>query len=421
MYETDVHGLARTAMDPNEAAPCEIEDVTEQEVIVEPQSQDKPELTDVEEASTSPQKDKQVLDDFGKAFHSSGDDTPEAATGSSNLPQDVFHVKVIETLAGSFSIVLQSENGPCPLIAVFNTLQIQGKIAKITKPRIQAAELCSLFGNFLLDLAQQRSGNVEHTEHYIVDCLERFGKIQTGVDVNVKFNSVRGFEYTADLAMFDMAGVRLLHGWLIDPQDKVLTELVGDMTYNQIVEVAMSKCDSETVQEMNESLILQEHLATTQLTVYGLCELHQVLGQNESCVLFRNNHFNTLVKHNDMLYVLVSDVGWENDPNVVWETLENTDNNSTFVDGGFRKSGGSETPPAKPAVGLPEYEGDDEAYALALQLQHLDIPEQERVEQQRLWDDSKRAAQGGAGSSRPRDPPSRTASVKSEKSSCTLQ
>ena len=41
--------------------------------------------------------------------------------------------------------------------------------------------------------------------------------------------------------MFDMAGVRLLHGWLIDPQDKVLTELVGDMTYNQIVEVAMSK------------------------------------------------------------------------------------------------------------------------------------------------------------------------------------
>lgn len=42
---------------------------------------------------------------------------------------------------------------------------------------------------------------------------------------------------------------------------------------------------------------------------------------------------------------------------------------------------------------LPEYKGDDEAYALALQLQHLDIPEQERVEQQRLWDDSKRAAQ----------------------------
>lgn len=106
MYETDVHGLARTAMDPNEAAPREIEDVTEQEVIVEPQSQDKPELTDVEEASTSPQKDKQVLDDFGKAFHSSGDDTPEAATGSSNLPQDVFHVKVIETLAGSFRFAI---------------------------------------------------------------------------------------------------------------------------------------------------------------------------------------------------------------------------------------------------------------------------------------------------------------------------
>lgn len=399
-------------------------DVTEQEVV---ESEDTKQ--DAPEASTSSQIDKDVLNDYGKAFHATSEDATEQAGSSSSLPQDVYHVKNIETLGGSFSIVLQSENGPCPLIAVFNTLQIQGKIAKITKPRIQASELCSLFGNFLLDLAQQRSVNVEHTEHYIVDCLERFGKIQTGVDVNVKFNSVTGFEYTADLAMFDMAGVRLLHGWLIDPQDRVLAELVGDMTYNQIVEVAMNKCDSESAQEMNESLILQEHLATTQLTVYGLCELHQVLGQNESCVLFRNNHFNTLIKHDDMLYVLVSDVGWETDSNVVWETLENTDNNTTFVDGNFAKKSEAETGPSKPVAGLPEYSGDDEAYALALQLQHLDIPQEEREEQQRLWDDSqreshKRAAQTQGGAASSRDPPSGnppSGNTKSDKPSCILQ
>lgn len=45
-------------------------------------------------------------------------------------------------------------------------------------------------------------------------------RLQYGLDVNVRFNSIRGFEFTEEMAAFDMTGITLLHGWLLDPEDK---------------------------------------------------------------------------------------------------------------------------------------------------------------------------------------------------------
>lgn len=44
-------------------------------------------------------------------------------------------------------------------------------------------------------------------------------RLQYGLDVNVRFKSVRGFEFTEEMAAFDMSGITLLHGWLLDPED----------------------------------------------------------------------------------------------------------------------------------------------------------------------------------------------------------
>lgn len=45
-------------------------------------------------------------------------------------------------------------------------------------------------------------------------------RLQYGLDVNVRFNNVRGFEFTEEMAAFDMTGITLLHGWILDPEDK---------------------------------------------------------------------------------------------------------------------------------------------------------------------------------------------------------
>lgn len=38
------------------------------------------------------------------------------------------------------------------------------------------------------------------------------------IDINVYFNSIHGFEPTAELALFDLFNVDLVHGWVVDPE-----------------------------------------------------------------------------------------------------------------------------------------------------------------------------------------------------------
>jgi hypothetical protein len=38
------------------------------------------------------------------------------------------------------------------------------------------------------------------------------------IDINVYFNSINGFEPTAELALFDLFNVDLVHGWVVDSE-----------------------------------------------------------------------------------------------------------------------------------------------------------------------------------------------------------
>lgn len=46
-------------------------------------------------------------------------------------------------------------------------------------------------------------------------------KLATGLDVNVQFTGVSDFEYTPECSIFDLLGIPLYHGWLVDPQVRV--------------------------------------------------------------------------------------------------------------------------------------------------------------------------------------------------------
>ena len=49
----------------------------------------------------------------------------------------------------------------------------------------------------------------------VIDLLPR---LPFGLDVNVKFDHVRKFEFTPSITIFDLFGIALLHGWLVDPE-----------------------------------------------------------------------------------------------------------------------------------------------------------------------------------------------------------
>lgn len=62
-----------------------------------------------------------------------------------------------------------------------------------------------------------------------------------------------------------------------------------------------------------------------QLTFYGLMRLYELVKERELCVFFRNDHFSTVFRIGNKLYSLVTDLGYEHVPEVVWELLDRTD------------------------------------------------------------------------------------------------
>ena len=77
----------------------------------------------------------------------------------------------------------------------------------------------------------------------------------------------------------------------------------------------------------------------SQLTHFGLAQLHEYILDDALCVFFRNDHFSTLTKHNGCLYLLVTDVGYSDVSEIVWEKLDNIDGNTEYVDCNFSAQG----------------------------------------------------------------------------------
>lgn len=74
-----------------------------------------------------------------------------------------------------------------------------------------------------------------------------------------------------------------------------------------------------------------------QLTHHGLERLHAHVAEGALSVFFRNNHFGTLTKREGNLYLLVSDLGYANTPEIVWERLDGIDGDTEYADEFFKR------------------------------------------------------------------------------------
>ncbi|RZC89806.1 hypothetical protein C5167_035801 [Papaver somniferum] len=73
-----------------------------------------------------------------------------------------------------------------------------------------------------------------------------------------------------------------------------------------------------------------------QLTIYGLCALQEGLADGELCVFFCSNHFNTMTKCKNELYVLVTDQGYVSQTDLVWGKLNEVNGDTVFFTGDFK-------------------------------------------------------------------------------------
>ncbi|KAK2103105.1 Ubiquitin carboxyl-terminal hydrolase MINDY-2 [Saguinus oedipus] len=89
-------------------------------------------------------------------------------------------------------------------------------------------------------------------EQNMSDAMAVLHKLQTGLDVNVRFTGVRVFEYTPECVVFDLLDIPLYHGWLVDPQIDDIVKAVGNCSYNQLVEKIISCKQSDNSELLSE-------------------------------------------------------------------------------------------------------------------------------------------------------------------------
>lgn len=263
-----------------------------------------------------------------------GLETDKQAVGSKSC---VYYIKWVDVEGVEYAVVMQNENGPCPLLAVINVLLLRGQITlPCGSTEVSEKKLLQFVADCILRLKPKDIDEAElpNYEQNLSDVLALIPSLPKGLDVNIHFTGVKRFEYTPACALFDILNIPLMHGWIIDKADQELLRLIDGLSYNRIVEKIVSTNNE------SENYMLRNFLdsSASQLTTQGIAELLSNLNDGEIAVLFRNNHFQTLAKQKDALYVLVTDMGFLGESAVVWETLDCIDGNSTFVNSVFSTS-----------------------------------------------------------------------------------
>ncbi|XP_054588081.2 ubiquitin carboxyl-terminal hydrolase MINDY-2 isoform X1 [Nothobranchius furzeri] len=314
------------------------------------------------------------LEDRGLALALQGefgsDGTKTTCAKDRAAGQSIYHIKWIKWREENTPIITQNENGPCPLLAIMNVLLLAWKVKIPPMMEIITAEqLMEYLGDYILETKPKEISEAQRLnyEQNMSDAMAVLHKLQTGLDVNVKFTGVRVFEYTPECIVFDLLDIPLYHGWLVDPQMHDIVKAVGNCSYNQLVEKIISCKQSDNSELAGEGIVAEQFLnsTATQLTYHGLCELTSTVQEGELCVFFRNNHFSTMIKYKGQLYLLVTDQGFLTEEKVVWESLHNVDGDGNFCDSEFRLR-----PPSDPeTVYSGQQDQIDQDYLMALSLQ----------------------------------------------------
>lgn len=170
----------------------------------------------------------------GGSGGSGGRRAPTSAEGDG----DHFRVKPVRCRGVSARVVLQNANGPCPLLALVNVLALRGHLSLPSGASFAAgADLVTALRDWLFATTTGRAEADPAVAAAVADAAGRLPALRTGVDVNIRFGAVGAVEFSAEVGLFDLFGVRLLHGWVVDPGDAEVAALVGPLSYNGLVEL----------------------------------------------------------------------------------------------------------------------------------------------------------------------------------------
>ncbi|CAI5722152.1 unnamed protein product [Hyaloperonospora brassicae] len=179
---------------------------------------------------------------------------------------EAYAVKPTQFLGKSVRYVCQNANGPCPLLAIANVLLLRGQLTLegvVTSFGVVSAhDLMQLVHRRLLETNPPLSHASElqrlTQEKTLDDVVGLLPSMLEGLDVNVRFHNIKDFEYTVACAVFDMLDMELVHGWLLDDQDELTMKVVGNKSYNELIERLVDYRGVLLTEEENTKKIVAE-------------------------------------------------------------------------------------------------------------------------------------------------------------------
>eukprot|EP01067_Filipodium_phascolosomae_P000711 Filipodium_phascolosomae@DN1524_c0_g1_i2.p1 len=156
--------------------------------------------------------------------HPSGEDR------SANIPEE-YSLRWINFLGRNTAILMQNANGPCPLLAVMNIQLLRNQIHfSNDQHSISSSNLLTEVTNALLDLNLKKvtnskvsageGGSSVRTEkecmretqmNFSLEALlEVLPSMLRGMNVNCRFSCPTAFEFTSEMALFDLLDISLV-------------------------------------------------------------------------------------------------------------------------------------------------------------------------------------------------------------------
>ncbi|KAK6351032.1 hypothetical protein TWF718_004207 [Orbilia javanica] len=300
------------------------------------------------------------------------------------IPLETYQIKHIRFLDPAndkltqSSILIQNENGPCPLIALINVLSLSRETLVLSEGlRIRETLSLELLLNVVCEelvLTASWTGDLSELFKFLLG-------LRTGMNVNPKFVNDQisaddflrsrnvhenrplpqpkpgDFELTRELVLYSAFNIPLVHGWLPAPTSPMFPVLVQhardfEKAQDLIIQqqfILEKGSRGETISQEDNEIVAKAHevqdfleATGTQMTSYGLNILQTKLALGSWSIFFRNDHFSTLYKHHrtGVLYTLVTDSGYASYEEIVWESLvDASGRGGEYFSGDFRPVG----------------------------------------------------------------------------------
>eukprot|EP01027_Heterolobosea_sp_BB2_P001776 GEZU01002653.1.p1 GENE.GEZU01002653.1~~GEZU01002653.1.p1 ORF type:complete len:666 (-),score=185.23 GEZU01002653.1:313-2268(-) len=163
------------------------------------------------------------------------------------LKEGMYRLKEITYLGRKTFIVMQNENGPCPLVAISNVLLLRNNI-EITGERhpptyVTVDDLIKKILDYIMKTYPEPTPDTEeHTQwKETIDRIQEYlPRLQWGLAVNIRFTGVEDFENTPECIIFKQLNIKLLHGWLVE-QETEAAQVIGKSTYNDLVDILVQQ------------------------------------------------------------------------------------------------------------------------------------------------------------------------------------